>query len=360
MSTEFRVSVQAGDGIVARFGSTVLVADASTGFESFTQVVLDELDSSDTSASDLAWRVAKLLVDNRDAAPAFGLVIGLHNGYHLFLHGAVRAFVGDTEVSGSDALTWVDHKVSDPGVTLTLTLASSGAVPPDPRADLRGGLVPGSGLVLTPSGAHAVAFPPAPRPAAIPETAPEPPADVLEVSGPETGFVPSPSLDTMSGSMPLASNEPLPAPPADVPTPAVVPDVSPDVPEFAAVLAPSGETVALKESLTALIADDGSRTPLDRSYVFGREPQQDETVANGEASPIRLDDPEKLISRVQARLHVDEHGVTIQDAKSANGTFIAAQGATEWVRLGEGPAALPVGWSIRMGRRVFTHFSVGT
>jgi pSer/pThr/pTyr-binding forkhead associated (FHA) protein len=107
------------------------------------------------------------------------------------------------------------------------------------------------------------------------------------------------------------------------------------------------------------LSDDGVRTPLDRPYVFGREPQLDPAVAEGNASPIRLADPEQLISRVQAYVDVDGDRVTVQDAHSANGTFIAAPGAPEWQRLGTEPAELPVGWSIRMGRRIFTHFGVG-
>jgi pSer/pThr/pTyr-binding forkhead associated (FHA) protein len=117
--------------------------------------------------------------------------------------------------------------------------------------------------------------------------------------------------------------------------------------------------VAVREVVSALMSDDGVRTPLDRPYVFGREPQQDPAVAEGHASPIRLPDPEQLISRVQAYLYVDGDRVSVQDAHSANGTFIAAPGASEWQRLGEEPAPLPVGWSIRMGRRIFTHYGIG-
>jgi hypothetical protein len=124
--------------------------------------------------------------------------------------------------------------------------------------------------------------------------------------------------------------------------------------------APAAETVATPAALGALVSDDGARTPLDRAYVFGREPQYDDAVTRGAASPVLVRDPDNLISRIQAYVWIDGNGVSVRDAASANGTFVAAPGASDWVRLGEQPASLPVGWSLRMGRRVFTHLGAGS
>ena len=109
------------------------------------------------------------------------------------------------------------------------------------------------------------------------------------------------------------------------------------------------------QAVAALVSDDGTRTPLDRAYVFGREPQNDSLVTGGQATPIVVRDPDNLVSRVQVHLFVDGGTVTVRDVASANGTFVAAPGAPDWVRLGDAPAELPLGWSMRMGRRVFTH-----
>ena len=80
----------------------------------------------------------------------------------------------------------------------------------------------------------------------------------------------------------------------------------------------------------------------------------DEAVRNKQASPLQIDDPDQLVSRVHAHLSVDRGVVFVRDASSANGTFVAAPGAEDWTRVGQEGSELPVGWSIRVGGRVFT------
>jgi pSer/pThr/pTyr-binding forkhead associated (FHA) protein len=106
-----------------------------------------------------------------------------------------------------------------------------------------------------------------------------------------------------------------------------------------------------------LRADDGRRVPLDRDYVLGRDPRQDPAVVRGAASPIQVDDGEQLISRVHAYVVVTEDGVTVRDARSANGTYVAAPGDDAWTRIGLDPVLVPVGHSLRLGLRVYTHVS---
>jgi hypothetical protein len=354
----FRVAVQPGEGIVARFGSAVLVADAAGGAEPFTTAVVDELDACGGELTDaLAWRLAAQLTAAPETAPAFGLVFVQDAGYRVFLHGRVRALVGgEQRLSGAQALTWVDALIEPSGGPLALTLVEAGDVMTDARSDLRLGTMSGSGLVLTPSGvpqpAPVLEAQPEPEPEREPEPEPEPepqPRPLPEPAPPQPPARPSAGLATVT-----AETEYVP----------VVVDHEPkrtdELPSAGSAPAAdrTRKTVALRDSLTGLMSDDGVRTPLDRPYVFGREPQQDPSVADGSASPIRLSDPEQLISRVQAYLFVDGDRVTVQDAHSANGTFVAAPGASDWQRLDEEPVDLPVGWSIRMGRRVFTHYGL--
>jgi hypothetical protein len=434
------VGVQFGDGIVARFGPTVIVAEAGTGPEDFTNLALAELDAPGADANDIAWRVAELLLTHRDSAPAFGLVIGHDAGFQILLHGAIRAVVdGDGELTARDVLTWLDRRIPDPVRSIALTLSPSGGVQPDPRTDLRGGLVPGGGLVLVPAPvegepepAPVVANVAEPEPEPVPVPDPEPAPVVAEPEpepAPEQEPEPTPELSPVVADVAEPEPEPEPAPepdpePASLFIPRTEPDVAlvpplepdgalvaPDEPQFEAPVAPQPDPLPARaepvaplgffepvaavrpqsaasddeptgpapapnptEELPAypslinpaprpaaptpassLLADDGSRLRLDHPLVFGREPQQDASVAAGQAEPIRLADTEHMISRVQAYLFVDGPSVRIKDANSANGTFIAAPGAPEWDRLGEDAVELPIGWSIRMGRRVFTH-----
>ncbi|PZS18329.1 MAG: hypothetical protein DLM57_06510 [Pseudonocardiales bacterium] len=445
------VGVQPGDGLVARFGTAVLVADTSGDQEAFTNALLATLEpasieTAGPSSADLAWQLAGLLGSHQGTAAAFGVAISTSDGYLVLLHGAVRALVsaadGDVELTGRGALTWVDHVVSGPVNSISITLAEHGTVDVDRRYDLRGGLVPGRGLVLTTTAGDGAA-PQQPAEAAAPAAEPDLPSDASEPSpeaGSETGpgwsgepwvVAAEPPGGTDGPTEPWAvaaehpdetdgpadsgteaaaaehpdetdgptepwavaaehpdetdgptgpteraaaaegatafvpdpaTAEPVPAADLDMPPePALVvpseqdPAVITDLPTSRNPRAPVDEAVPAEGSAGALVSDDGARTPLDRSYVFGREPQHEASVVSGAASPIHLKDPDNLISRVQTYVSVDADGVTVRDASSSNGTFLAAPGAEEWIRLGEEPVALPVGWSIRMGRRVFTH-----
>jgi len=302
----FRMGVQPGRGVVARFGDVAAVAGIGGEADAFTRSLLDLLADRATDAETL-WRVAELLSEHRATAPPFGLLVGTADERRLVLYGAARAVVGDTELRGGDALTWLDRPVPADAQSVAITITTSGPVTPDPHTDLGHGMLAGAGFVLEALGAAPSAADPPPAPSAAPA-------------------------------------EPSP----------------PSRERIATVIrAPVNETVLLADEIAHLVAEDGSRVPIDRPYVLGRDPRQDPAVRRGAASPVFIPDPERTVSRVQAYVDIEGGVLTIRDAMSSNGTDVAAPGDTEWTRLGSEPFALPVGWSLRIGRRVYTHIGPG-
>jgi hypothetical protein len=319
-----RVAVHQGSGIVARYGevAAVLSATDESGFTDELIKALQDAEAQSAPAAELAWQLAGLLQQHRQDAPAFAVSAPVAEGQLLLLHGEATAVADDISVAGRYALTWVDRVLTDAVQTITLTLGDEPAGEPESRSDLRAGVVPGAGLVITTD--VAPAEPAAPEPAQEQPVVPEP---VAEPAAPAPFFAPEPAgqaTEVIPGLVHEQDDE----------------DEQPLQPE---------------PSVATLVADDGTRTALDRPYVFGRDPDRDDAVSRGAATGIVVADPDNTISRVHTYLWVNQHGVYVRDANSSNGTFIAAPGARDWDRLGDQPAELPVGWSMRIGRRIFTH-----
>lgn len=107
--------------------------------------------------------------------------------------------------------------------------------------------------------------------------------------------------------------------------------------------------------LGVVVADDGSTFTLDKDYVVGREPERDERVTSSQARPLKLDDPERSLSRVHADIRLVDWDVTIVDRGSANGTYVLPRGAQQWKRLvADTPEKIDPGTRIAFGKRVMT------
>lgn len=76
------------------------------------------------------------------------------------------------------------------------------------------------------------------------------------------------------------------------------------------------------QSLGVLVLDDGTTLPVDGDYVIGRDPGQDQSVAAGTARGLRVTDANHTVSRVHARIHLDQGRVLITDLGAANGTHV--------------------------------------
>ncbi|WP_067721583.1 FHA domain-containing protein [Nocardia yamanashiensis] len=140
---------------------------------------------------------------------------------------------------------------------------------------------------------------------------------------------------------------------ADRPDPADQPPTAAfDASAAAAEEAPP-ETSAMPAAVGVLGSPEGAVYPLDRPYVLGRDPMIDESVRRAVASPIVIP-RDRHVSRVHAYLSVEAGKVLVRDASTPGGTFVAAPGAQDWIRVGQKATELPPGWSLRIGERVFT------
>ncbi|MEU1207310.1 FHA domain-containing protein [Nocardia sp. NPDC005825] len=152
-------------------------------------------------------------------------------------------------------------------------------------------------------------------------------------------------------SQPAERRDDRPVPEEQPPTAAYVPE--PEVAETRAAGGPPS-TSTLAGPGASLTSAEGETYPLDRPYVIGRDPMIDEAVRRAVASPIVIA-RDRHVSRVHARVFVEKGQVFVRDAGTPGGTYVAAPGAADWVRVGQQPMELKVGWSLRIGERVLTY-----
>ena len=359
-----RVSIEPGNDLVGRFGDTVVLISrggaADAGANELLGLVGELAADREAPATSVAARLAGWVLGHLagNVAP-FGIVVPVPDGVVVFLRGPVRCTVsagdGIRHLSGEQALTWVDQILPGTFDWLAIGGVEGTAVNADPISDLRAGVVPGQGFVLhgvggpgpaaaaPASAGSAAAIERRPNPASAepaprePEAAPQPaPFELAEFDEP---VLSSPHIELAPVSGTIASGAiPLDAGDRDSAGHSR-PGTGP-----AMVVAHFGE----------LRSQDGLVVVLDRPYVLGREPTNDPMVRNGEADSVRLYDPDNVISRVHAYVSVVGGTVLVQDANSAQGTYIGGPGAAEWTRLGMDAVPLPPGWSLRIGQHIFT------
>ena len=395
-----RIGIEPGPGLVGRFGDTVIVIPrGEAGVSPPSAGVIGELlglaaevgSDRQASANAIASRLAAWVIGHMSGdAPAFGIVAPMRDGVIMFLRGAVWCTITEggatREVSGEQALTWVDLIV--PGTFERLAIGGSAGRPvqADPLSDLRAGVVPGQGFVLSRAGGipgpepavaesgsafglaePGPAFAESPGSGAVSASEPEPSPEPAEAAGDSGGFA-WPASEEMPGHATDQPEEPwalrgdtpnhqptmvarpgehdmAPSRDESGPAPAVQPTtVAPAMPQPMSTQAPLG----------VLTSQDGPPIVLDRVYVLGREPQQDPAVESGEAAPVQLQDPDHVISRVHAYVSVENGIVLVRDAESMHGTYFSPPGGEQWTRIGTEPSPLPPGWSMQIGPQVFT------
>ena len=402
---ELRLRVVPGDGVVLRAtGVTAVAFPSEDAHHALVTAFLDAVRGAagHPDAGRKASRAAAGLLASAEDAPPIGLVGTDGDGLAVLLYGDVEfAFSDDTgpqTLSGRDAAAWLDRLL--PAVPEQWSLARDGAGAADEWSDLQAGVARGNG-VATGAAAPAASPPPpapaadAPAPAPTPEAEAEPaeamaepePAPQVEAPAPppppapEVAPEPVPAPDFVAVSLSEPEEDsvraPLPIAGTDAPPPEPEPD-EPDIAMCHGVICARGhfndpnspfcancgismvqQTHNLVEAprppLGVLVLDDGSTYVVDRDIVIGREPDTDPGVADGSVRGIALPDPERAISRVHARVTLDQWEVRVTDAGSANGTFVATRDATQWTPVTpDAPVTLTPGMHVLVGPRVLS------
>ena len=155
------IGIEPGNGLVGRFGDTVVLirrdpsaagrAGQSAGelLELAAAVAADrQLPATVIAARLASWVIGHLSED----VTAFGIVVPVQDGVVMFLRGAVQGSVTERgfthQLSGEQALTWVDQLIPGTFERLEIGLDADRPVQADPLSDLRDGVVPGQGFVL--------------------------------------------------------------------------------------------------------------------------------------------------------------------------------------------------------------------
>ena len=206
------VGIEPGGGLVGRFGDAVILIPGASGMDETTGELLGLVDAvaadPGLAGNMIAARLATWVIGRMpDDVLAFGVVAPVSDGVVIFLRGAVQCAVtasGATrQLSGEQALTWVDQMIPGSFERLAIGTAADRPVRAQRWSDLRAGVVPGQGFVLTRVGAQPAAGTVAPEFSAAEDAVPA--ATYAGASAPAES---APMASSPAAVSPVASSAP--------------------------------------------------------------------------------------------------------------------------------------------------------
>jgi hypothetical protein len=215
------VGIEPGGGLVGRFGDAVILIPGASGMDDTAGELLGLVGAvaadPGLAGNMIAARLATWVIGRMpDDVLAFGVVAPVSDGVVIFLRGAVQCAVtasGATrQLSGEQALTWVDQMIPGSFERLAIGTAADRPVRAQRWSDLRAGVVPGQGFVLTTVGTQPAAGPVAPE-----FSAAEDPVPSATYTGASSPVASSPVASSPVASSPVASSPVASSPAASLP-----------------------------------------------------------------------------------------------------------------------------------------------
>jgi hypothetical protein len=176
------VGIEPGGGLVGRYGDAIILIPGTAGADDTAGELLGLVAAvaadPGLAGSMIATRLATWVIGRMPDGDglSFGVVAPVPDGVVIFLRGAVRAEVttaGVTrQLSGEQALTWVDQMIPGSFERLVIGPAADRPVRARRWSDLQSGVAPGQGVVLTRVGSQAAAGSAGPEPRAAEDSVP--------------------------------------------------------------------------------------------------------------------------------------------------------------------------------------------
>jgi hypothetical protein len=367
----------AGQGVIARHGDLVVVADDRGADPGPLLAALAEVAAAAGDGNALIRSVTRAALDCQGTEqPAWACAgVTAAGAVTVLVHGHAVATVsvdGGQQDTLTASASVIPVNWTFTGATVTVGLAVGDRAVPDPRFWLGHGVVRGGGLAVTVSaGATAPA-------AGEGEMST---ATLLDI-GPVTEPLPDWNWrEETPGASPTGPSQGGPASPPEVraddppepePEPVVVDGVRCAQGHFNDPAAancrrcqvsldqqlPRNYERGPRPPLGELVLDDGRRFPLDRDYVLGREPRYESDVVAGRAWPLLIPDQDGTVSRMHLKVSLVDWQVEVTDLGSANGSVLHANSGGDARKLAPfEPAQTEPGTRIGLGRRTVHYVS---